>query len=143
MSLQTYLRYNMKSGYKGLYGFDDPFGAPDSKAGITGHFEVRFGVYQNSYSRNSHVACFNILYIGPARAIEGLEKTIKQQFNWSIERDGRGHSEWISNWTTKMLEVEIDKIIDDYKFKVIKVPKRFLPVTVDNIEEVYKWLEKN
>jgi hypothetical protein len=57
---------------KGLYAFNDPLGAPDAKAGITGHFEVRLGVYQNSYSRNSHVACFDILYIGPARAIENL-----------------------------------------------------------------------
>lgn len=122
-------------GIKGLYAFGDPLGAPDSKAGITGHFEVRLGVYQNSYSRNSHVACFNLLYIGPARAIENLEKAIKQVFDWSIERDGRGHSEWISGHTVDMLETEIDKIIDGYKFKVTKVNREFLPLTVDNMQE--------
>jgi hypothetical protein len=120
---------------KGLYAFNDPLGAPDAKAGITGHYEVRFGVYQNSYSRNSHVACFDILYIGPDRVIANLEKAIKQKFDWSIERDGRGHSEWISGWTAEMLEKEIDKIIDGYKFKVTKVDKQFLPLTTDNLDE--------
>lgn len=120
---------------KGLYAFNDPLGAPDSKAGITGHFEVRLGVYQNSYSRNSHVARFDILYIGPARAIENLEKAIKQAFDWSIERDGRGHSEWISGQTAEMLEKEIDKLIDGHKFKVSKVDKQFLPLTTDNMLE--------
>jgi hypothetical protein len=128
------LMSNMKN-YKLLYGFNDPLGAPDSKAGISGHFEVRLGVYQNSYSRNSHVACFDICYIGPARAIENLEKAIKQSFDWSIERDGRGHSEWISGHTAEMLEIEIDKIIEGYKFKVQKVDKKFLPLTVDNMQE--------
>lgn len=122
-------------GQKGLYAFNDPMGSPDCKAGITGHFEVRLGVYQNSYSRNSHVACFDILYIGPARAIENLEKAIKQKYDWSIERDGRGHSEWISGHTAETLETEIDKIIDGYKFKVTKVDKKFLPLTVDNMQE--------
>jgi hypothetical protein len=131
----------MKKGYKGFYAFNDPMGAPDSKAGITGHFEVRLGVYQNSYSRNSHVACFDKLYVGPARAIENLEKAVKQEFDWSIERDGRGHSEWISGWTAEMLEAEIDKIIDGYKFKVQKVPKKLLPITVDNVKDMYEWLE--
>jgi hypothetical protein len=121
-------------GQKGLYAFNDPLGSDDCKAGITGHFEVRLGVYQNSYSRNSHVACFDILYIGPSRAIENLEKAIKQKYDWSIERDGRGHSEWISGHTAEMLETEIDKIIDGYKFKVTKVEKQFLPLTVDNME---------
>jgi hypothetical protein len=123
----------MLEGYKGLYAFNDPMGAPDSKAGITGHFANRLGVYQNSYSRNSHIACFDIVYIGPRRAIENLEKAIKQKFDWHIERDGRGHSEWISGWTADMLEKEIDAIIDGYKFKVTKVPKKYLPLTVDNL----------
>ena len=109
-------------------------GAEDSKLGITGSPEVRLGVYQNSYSKKSHTACFDVVYIGPARVIGNLEKAAKQKFNWDIDRDGRGHSEWISQ-NFKDLEIAIDSIIEGYKFKVVKVTKRFLPLTVDNLEE--------
>ena len=128
-------------GYKILYGFNDPLGAPDCKAGITGNAPVRWGVYQNSYSKNSHTACFNIAYFGPARAIENLEKAIKQVFDWSIERDGRGHSEWISGHTTNMLETEIDKIINGYKFKVQKVDISLLPLSLDNYQDFLEYYE--
>ena len=121
-------------GQKLFYIFKDPMGASDSKVGITGSPAVRLGVYQNSYSKNSHTACFDVVYIGPARVIGNLEKAVKQEFNWDIDRDGRGHSEWISHVHTT-LETAIDIIIDGYKFKVVKVPKKFLPLTVDNLEE--------
>lgn len=121
-------------GQKLFYIFKDPMGAKDSKVGITGSPAVRLGVYQNSYSKNSHTACFDVVYIGPARVIGNLEKAVKQEFNWDIDRDGRGHSEWISHAHTT-LETAIDIIIDGYKFKVVKVPKKFLPLTVDNLEE--------
>ncbi len=133
----TFGRFNM-NGNKLFYAFGCPMGAPDSKIGITGHPEVRLGVYQNSYSRNSHTACFNIAYIGEARAVNHLEKAVKKQFNWDIERDGRGHSEWISNQTVLDIESKIDELIDGYKFKVKKVPKRFLPLTVENMEKFLK-----
>ena len=107
-------------------------GALDSKVGITGHPAVRLGVYQNSYSRKSHVACFDVVYIGPARVITNLEKAAKQEFNWDIDRDGRGHSEWVSQ-TYTTIEKATDEIIAGYKFKVNKVPKRFLPLTTDNL----------
>lgn len=113
-------------------------GSLDSKVGITGNPAVRLGVYQNSYSKKSHTACFDVVYIGPARVIGNLEKAVKQEFNWNIDLDGRGHSEWISQ-TYITLEQAIDGIIDGYKFKVKKVPKRFLPLTVDNLE---KFLEE-
>jgi len=122
----------MKS-QKLLYIFKDPLGSDDSKVGITGHPAVRLGVYQNSYSRRSHVACFDVVYIGPARAIQNLEKAVKQQFDWDIEMDGRGHSEWVSQHYTD-IEKEIDKIIDGFKFKVIKVSKDYLPLTADNLD---------
>lgn len=108
-------------------------GSIDSKVGITGSPEVRLGVYQNSYSRKSHTACFDVVYIGPARVIGKLEEAVKKEFNWDIDRDGRGHSEWISQ-TYTTLEAAVDQIIDGYKFKVVKVPKKFLPLTVDNID---------
>jgi hypothetical protein len=120
--------------WKLFYLFKDPMGADESKIGITGHPAVRLGVYQNSYSRKSHVACFNTVYFGPARAISNLEKAVKQTFDWSIERDGRGASEWINeDYTT--IESKIDELIDGYKFKVVKVPKKYLPLTVDNLDK--------
>lgn len=121
-------------GKKLFYLFGCPFGADESKQGITGHAEVRLGVYQNSYSRNSHTARFDVVWIGPSRAIESLEKVIKQTYNWDIERDGRGHSEWIS-LNYKTIEPKIDEIIKGYNFKITKVPKKYLPLTVDNLQE--------
>ena len=126
------------NGHKLFYIFKDPMGSSDSKLGITGHPDVRLGVYQNSYSRKSHVACFDVVYIGPARVIGNLEKAAKQEFNWDIERDGRGNSEWISQ-THTIIESKIDEIINGYKFKVIKVPKRFLPLTVVNLKELLEY----
>lgn len=123
------------SNWKLFYIFQDPLGAPDSKIGITGHWTVRLGVYQNSYSRNSHVACFNKVYVGPQSAINNLEKAVKQHFNWEIERDGRGASEWISGMTPDDIEVKIDEIVDGYKFKVSKVDRSLLPLTVDSSTE--------
>lgn len=121
-----------------FYIFNDPLGSKDSKIGISGSPAVRLGVYQNSYSRNSHVACFNVVYFGPAKAIASLEKAVKQQFDWDIERDGRGASEWIAGQTAKEIELKIDAIIDGYKFKIKKVDSKFLPLTVDSLEEFFK-----
>ena len=125
------------NGQKLFYIFSDPMGSVDSKIGITGHPAVRLGVYQNSYSRKSHVACFNVVYIGPARVISNLEKVVKQHFNWEIERDGRGSSEWVSK-TYKTIETEIDEIIKGYRFKIQKIPKVLLPITVDNLDNLTK-----
>jgi hypothetical protein len=121
-------------GQKLFYIFKDPMGALDSKVGITGSPAVRLGVYQNSYSKKSHTACFDVVYIGPARVIGNLEKAAKQEFSWDIDRDGRGHSEWVSQ-TYTTIETAVDNIINGYQFKVKKIPKRFLPLTVDNLEE--------
>jgi hypothetical protein len=120
-------------GHKLMYVFGDPLGAKDSKVGITGSPYIRLGVYQNSYSRNSHVACFDVVYIGPAGAINRLEKTVKQELDLDIERDGRGHSEWVSMPYAE-IEKHIDKIIDGHKFKVTKVTNNFLPLNSDNME---------
>lgn len=122
------------NGQKLFYIFKDPLGSLDSKVGITGHPEVRLGVYQNSYSKKSHTACFDVVYIGPARAIANLEKAVKQEFDWDIQMDGRGHSEWVSQ-TYQAIESRIDELIEGYKFKIQKVPKKYLPLTVDNLQE--------
>lgn len=117
-------------------------GSIDSKVGITGSPAVRLGVYQNSYSRKSHVACFDVVYIGPARAIANLEKAVKQVFDWDIQMDGRGHSEWVSQ-TYFTIETKIDELIDGYKFKIKKVSKKYLPLTADNLDNFYKNYENN
>jgi hypothetical protein len=121
-------------GQKLFYIFKDPMGSGDSKIGITGNPIVRLGVYQNSYSRKSHVACFDRVYIGPARAINNLEKAVKRELNWDIELDGRGHSEWVS-MTYAEIEKKIDELISAYKFKVTKVSSQHLPMTVDNLPD--------
>jgi len=128
--------------YKLFYIFKDPMGSIDTKIGITSHPAVRLGVYQNSYSRKSHVACFDVVYVGPSRAVANLEKAVKQKFDWHIERDGRGASEWISQPYT-VIEKQIDEIIDGYKFKIKKINKKFLPLTVDNLEYFLKNLSKD
>jgi hypothetical protein len=128
--------------HKILYAFMCPIGAPDSKVGITGHWEVRQGVYQNSYSRNSHVACFDIAYTGPGKAVDRLEGILKQEYNWQIERDGRGASEWLANISPADIEKKIDELIEGYRFKITKVPRRFLPLTVDNKDEFNQYLKE-
>jgi Holliday junction resolvasome RuvABC endonuclease subunit len=50
-----------------------------------------------------------------------------------IELDGRGHSEWVSQ-TYTTIESKIDEIIKGHQFKVVKIEKQFLPLTVDNME---------
>lgn len=110
-------------------------GANDSKIGITGHPLSRLGVYQNSYSRNSHIAQFDRLYLGGVNPISKLEKAVKDLFHWDIGRDGWGVSEWIDNWTVDMIETEIDKIIKGYKFKIEKVDPKFLPLNSDNMQD--------
>lgn len=125
-----------------LYIFKDPMGSIDSKVGITGQPAVRLGSYQNSYSRKSHIACFDVVYIGPSRAINNLENVVKQKFDWDIERDGRGASEWISK-TYSSIEEEVDNLIQGYKFKIVKVKKRFLPLTVDNLDQLLNDISSN
>jgi hypothetical protein len=129
------------NGKKLCYIFKDPLGSSDSKVGITGNPEVRLGVYQNSYSKKSHTACFDVVYIGPARAIANLEKAVKQTLDMDIELDGRGHSEWVSQ-TYATIESKIDEIINGYKFKIEKIDSKFLPVTVDNLQEVLDFYNK-
>ena len=131
--------------WKLFYSFQCPLGATDSKIGITGHPAVRLGVYQNGYSRNSHIACFDKVYVGDAKEIGFLEKAAKNQFHWDIQRDGRGVSEWIGNTTTTSVEKMVDELIESYHFKIQKVSRKFLPLTVDNLLEFLEYykLDKN
>ena len=121
------------------YAFNCPLtpytGVKAAKQGITSHYEVRLGVYQNSYSRDNHIACFEMAYLGDPIAISNLEKAVKREYNWAIERDGRGHTEWISGINVAEIQSKIDVIIEQGHYKVVKVDPAFLPLTTDNMEE--------
>ena len=119
-----------------FYIFQDPMGSDDSKVGVTSHTKVRLGTYQNSYSSRSHLAQFDIAYTGSPRVIDKLEKEVKRKFDWDIENDGRGHTEWVSHFTPEMIEKEVDKIIEGFHFKVTKIPAKFLPITVNNFDDL-------
>lgn len=134
-------RSNMKT-QKLFYIFKDPMGAEDSKIGITSNPSVRLGVYQNSISRKSHEFCFDVVYLGDPKAINNLEKAVKRELDWDIDMDGRGHSEWVSK-NYKVIEKEIDEIIQGYKFKVQKVQRKFLPLTVNNLSKLLKTPEED
>lgn len=124
--------------WKLLYCFGDPLGSPDTKIGMTELPEVRLGVYQNSYSRTKHIACFDIVYIGESEVVSRLENRVKYLFYYDIDRNDRGHSEWIMNKTVVELEQAIDSAIEGNKFKVQKVSPEFLPLTVNNLGDFMK-----
>jgi hypothetical protein len=115
-----------------------------AKQGITGLPDVRLGVYQNSVSRDNHTSCFDIVYIGDATVITNLEKAVKRIYDWAIERDGRGHSEWISGLDVDEIESKMDEIINGHKFLVKKVDPEWLPLTIENMDEFLEFhqLEK-
>ena len=123
---------------KGFYIFRCPLGAPDCKIGITGSWWSRFSGYQNSYSKRSHTACFDMVYVGPARAIGLLEKTIKERYDWAIDSDKGGESEWVSNHTVEDIEQIVDGLIAGFKFKITKVDRKWLPLSKDNLVDFLK-----
>jgi hypothetical protein len=124
-----------------FYIFKCPMGAPDCKIGITGSCWARLSGYQNSFSKKSHTACFDMVYVGPARAINLLEKVIKERYNWAIDNDVGGESEWISNHSVSEIEQIVDNLIDGYKFKIDKVDPKWLPLSKYNLAEFLKEYE--
>lgn len=127
---------------KGFYIFSCPLsiytGNIACKIGITGSWWSRLSGYQNSYSKLNHTACFNLVYVGPDRAIALLEKTIKERYNWAIESDNGGESEWLSGYTVSDIEEIVDELINGFKFKITKVSPDWLPLSKDNLEEFLK-----
>ena len=76
-----------------------------------------------------------MVYVGPARAIALLEKTIKERYDWAIASDKGGESEWLDNHSVEDIEKIVDELIEGYCFKIIKVDARWLPLTKDNLAE--------
>jgi hypothetical protein len=76
-----------------------------------------------------------MVYVGPARAIALLEKTIKERYDWAIASDKGGESEWLDNHSVEDIEKIVDELIEGYRFKIVKVDPKWLPLTKDNLEE--------
>lgn len=126
-----------------LYIFQCPFGKHNSKIGKTSHPDVRLGVYQNSYSSEGHLAQFDYAFYGSKKAVDNLEKAIKTEFDWDIEQDGRGFSEWINKHTSTQVLDKVEDIIEGYRSKVSKVPNEFIPLNINNLESFKEWLTNN
>ena len=76
-----------------------------------------------------------MVYVGPARAIALLEKTIKERYDWAIASDKGGESEWLENHSLEDIEKIVDELIDGYKFKITKVTEQWLPLSKDNLSD--------
>lgn len=127
---------------KGLYIFRCPLAQYTKriacKIGITGSWWARFSGYQNSYSRLNHKACFDLVYVGPPRAINLLEKIIKERYDWAIASDKGGESEWLDNMDVHDIEKIIDDLINGFKFKITKVDQQWLPLSKNNLADFLK-----
>ena len=100
----------------------DPFGKGGVKIGITGSkkAKIRLGVYQNSFPGKSHLATFNKVWDGKNTAVSELERVLKNQFEYAIELDGRGFTEWVYEDET-VIEEAIKTTIQGYGFHVFPV----------------------
>jgi len=124
-----------------LYLMNDPFGSDANKIGITS-FEsakARLGTYQNSFPGRSHLATFNRIWHGEDNPIRELEKTLKNQFGYAIQFEGRGFSEWVYE-TEDIILQKINETIDGYHYHVY--PINIQEVTVHNIDNLIKTLEE-
>jgi hypothetical protein len=126
---------------KFMYLMRDPLGSGDCKIGITGFdsAKTRLGVYQNSYSANSHMATFNHLWYGKPNPVSKLESILKETFGYAIMLEGRGFSEWIAEPEDIILS-KIEETIRDYHFHVYKAPGN---ANVHNIDSIIKGLTKS
>lgn len=129
-----------------FYIFNDPkcpccgHGDVMAKVGITSYPKTRIGVYQNSYSVRKQHHQFDCVYYGSLSNVTQLEKAVKDEFDWDIENDGRGQSEWVWDWTSDQIAKEVDEIIKGYAFHIKKLPKKFLPVNINNLDEVLAYI---
>ena len=105
-----------------LYIMRDPFGKGGVKIGITGFTKakIRLGTYQNSFPGKSHLATFNKIWYGKNTAVSELERVLKNQFDYAIELDGRGFTEWIYE-DESIIQDAIEKTIEGYGFHVFPV----------------------
>ena len=123
-----------------LYLMNDPFGSDANKIGITS-FEsakARLGTYQNSFPGRSHLATFNRIWYGEDNPVKELEKTLKNQFGYAIQFEGRGFSEWVYE-TQDIILSKINETIAGYHYHVFSIDTG--KVTVHNIDNLINNLE--
>jgi hypothetical protein len=116
---------------KWLYAFKDPLGSGDVKIGITGNPKSRLGTYQCAYSAKKHVSCFDIVWEGPDEPIQRLEQALKTTYNWNIESDKLGESEWVADIGFDKIVEEVETTIVGHRFKISRLPIEF-PMTQDD-----------
>lgn len=112
----------MGDSMKLLYLMRDPFGSDANKIGITSFrsAKVRLGTYQNSFPGDSHLATFNKIWYGEDNPVRELEKTLKNQFGYAIQYEGRGFTEWVYEAENTILK-QINKTIEGYHFHVYPI----------------------
>ena len=100
----------------------DPFGKGGVKIGITSFrsAKVRLGTYQNSFPGKSHLATFNRVWYGEDNPVKELEKTLKNQFGYAIQFEGRGFTEWVYEKEEVILN-QINETIAGYHYHVFPV----------------------
>ena len=120
---------------KWFYIIQDPFGRNDFKIGITANPRVRLAAYQNAMSSKSYVARFTRVWEGTENHIGKLEVYLKNTFNWSIEFDKAGHSEWISDSSLETIVEEVEKTIAGMRFH-IKPLESQMPVLISDLDVI-------
>jgi len=120
---------------KWFYVIQDPFGRNDFKIGITANPRVRLAAYQNAMSSRSYVARFTRVWEGNGDHIDKLEAYLKNTFNWDIEFDKAGHSEWISDTTLDTIVSEVEKTIAGMRFH-IKPLESQMPVLISDLDAI-------
>ena len=124
-----------------LYMMRDPFGKGGVKIGITGlkKAKMRLGTYQNSFPGKSHLATFDKLWYGKNTAVSELERVLKNQFDYAIELEGRGFTEWIYA-DESVIHNAIAETIEGYGFHVFPIDT--IGVTVNTIDELVDKLKQ-
>lgn len=118
---------------------NDPFGSDANKIGITSFksANVRLGTYQNSFPGKSHLATFNKVWYGEDNPVKQLEKTLKNQFGYAIQFEGRGFTEWVYEKEDILLK-KINETIEGYRYRVFLTNTD--KVTVYNIDSLIESL---
>lgn len=120
---------------KWFYIIKDPFGGPDFKIGITANPRVRLAAYQNAFSARSHVARFDMVWVGTANHIDKLERALKEQFNMEIESDKAGHSEWICEAVFENIVKAVEECIAGNRFHIEKLDVN-MPVLYTDLDNI-------
>ena len=120
---------------KWFYTIQDPFGGPDFKIGVTSNPRVRLAAYQMAFSSRSHIARFDRVWEGTADHIDNLELYLKNTFNWKIEFDKAGHSEWVSDTSLETIVGEVEKTIAGMRFH-IKPLDATMPVLITDLDDI-------